>query len=30
MTEERIGVTCSLEIVREGRARTVDLTPREL
>jgi S1-C subfamily serine protease len=30
MTEDRIGVTCSLEIVREGRARTVDLTPREL
>ncbi len=30
MTEERIGVRCSLEIVREGRSRTVALTPREL
>ena len=30
MTEERIGVRCSLEIVREGRPRTVALTPREL
>jgi S1-C subfamily serine protease len=30
MTEERIGVRCMLEIVREGRTRTVALTPREL
>jgi serine protease Do len=30
MTEDRIGVRCSLEIVREGSARTVALTPREL
>jgi S1-C subfamily serine protease len=30
MTEDRIGVRCSLEIVREGRSRTVALTPREL
>jgi S1-C subfamily serine protease len=30
MTEDRIGVRCSLEIVREGRTRTVALTPREL
>ena len=30
MTEERIGIRCSLEIVREGRSRTVALTPREL
>ncbi|HET9739621.1 MAG TPA: trypsin-like peptidase domain-containing protein [Solirubrobacteraceae bacterium] len=30
MTEERIDIRCSLEIVREGRARTVALTPREL
>ena len=30
MTVDRIGVRCSLEIVREGRSRTVALTPREL
>jgi hypothetical protein len=30
MTGERIGVACSLEVVREGVARTVSLVPREL
>jgi S1-C subfamily serine protease len=30
MTEERIGARCALEVVREGRAETVALTPREL
>jgi S1-C subfamily serine protease len=30
MTEERIGVACELEVVREGEARTVSLVPREL
>jgi S1-C subfamily serine protease len=30
MTEERIEVPCSLEVVREGVARTVRLVPREL
>ena len=30
MTEERIGTRCALEIVRNGRSRTVSLTPREL
>ena len=30
MTEERIGVSCALEVVREGEPRTVALTPREL
>ena len=30
MTEERIGTRCALEIVRNGRSRTVSLVPREL
>jgi len=30
MTEERIGVACALEVVRNGVARTVSLVPREL
>jgi S1-C subfamily serine protease len=30
MTEERIGVRCELEVVREGGVRTVELVPREL
>jgi S1-C subfamily serine protease len=30
MTEERIGVPVSVEVVREGVARTVSLVPREL
>ena len=30
MTEERIGVSCALEVVRDGVARTVALVPREL
>jgi serine protease Do len=30
MTEERIGSRCELEIVRNGRSRTVLLVPREL
>jgi S1-C subfamily serine protease len=30
MTEERIGTSCALEVVREGESRTVALTPREL
>jgi S1-C subfamily serine protease len=30
MTEERIGVRCDLEVVREGESRSVALTPREL
>src|SRR6185436_15519404 len=30
MTEERIGVPCTLEVVRDGVARTVSLVPREL
>ena len=30
MTEERIGVSCALEVVRNGEPRTVALTPREL
>jgi serine protease Do len=30
MTEERIGVACTLEVVRDGVARTVELVPREL
>ena len=30
MTEERIGVSCALEVVRDGAARTVALVPREL
>jgi len=30
MTEERIGARCSLDVVREGVARTVELVPREL
>jgi serine protease Do len=30
MTEERIGVRCALEVVREGVPRTVELVPREL
>jgi serine protease Do len=30
MTEERIGVDCALEVVRDGVSRTVPLTPREL
>jgi hypothetical protein len=30
MTEERIGVSCALEVVREGTARTLTLVPREL
>ena len=30
MTEERIGTRCALDIVRNGRSRTVSLVPREL
>jgi serine protease Do len=30
MTEERIGVPVSVEVVRDGEARTVSLVPREL
>ncbi len=30
MTEERIGVSCALEVVREGVARAVALVPQEL
>ena len=30
MTEERIGTSCALEVVRDGVSRTVALTPREL
>jgi S1-C subfamily serine protease len=30
MTEDRIGVPCEVEVVREGVARTVTLVPREL
>jgi serine protease Do len=30
MTEERIGVACEVEVVREGVARTVGLVPLEL
>jgi serine protease Do len=30
MTEERIGVSCALDVVREGVQRTVALVPREL
>jgi serine protease Do len=30
MTEERIGTRCALEVVREGRTRTLELVPREL
>jgi serine protease Do len=30
MTEERIGVSCALEVVRDGDSRTVALVPREL
>jgi serine protease Do len=30
MTEERIGTSCALEIVRDGVTRTVALVPREL
>jgi serine protease Do len=30
MTEERIGVACALEVVRDGTSRTVELVPREL
>ncbi|MGZ8648317.1 MAG: S1C family serine protease [Solirubrobacteraceae bacterium] len=30
MTDERIGTRCALEIVRDGRSRTVSLVPREL
>jgi serine protease Do len=30
MTGERIGVSCALEVVREGASRTVSLVPREL
>jgi S1-C subfamily serine protease len=30
MTEERIGVRCELEVVRDGATRTVELVPREL
>jgi hypothetical protein len=30
MTEERIGVRCALEVVREGGVRTLELVPREL
>ena len=30
MTEERIGVRCALEVVREGSTRDVELVPREL
>jgi S1-C subfamily serine protease len=30
MTEERIGTSCELEVVREGASRAVALTPREL
>jgi S1-C subfamily serine protease len=30
MTEERIGVPAALEVVRDGRPRTVTLVPREL
>ena len=30
MTEDRIGTSCELDVVREGASRTVALTPREL
>jgi S1-C subfamily serine protease len=30
MTEERIDATCTLDVVREGAARTLELVPREL
>jgi S1-C subfamily serine protease len=30
MTEERIGVRCVLEVVRDGTVRTLELVPREL
>ncbi len=30
MTEDRIGASCALEVVRDGESRTVALTPREL
>ena len=30
MTQERIGVSCALEVVRDGVSRTVALVPREL
>jgi S1-C subfamily serine protease len=30
MTEDRIGIACALEVVRDGLSRTVALTPREL
>jgi S1-C subfamily serine protease len=30
MTEERIGVSCTLDVVRAGVERTVALVPREL
>jgi serine protease Do len=30
MTEERIGASCALEVVRDGVSRTVALVPREL
>jgi S1-C subfamily serine protease len=30
MTEDRIGLACALEVVRDGTSRTVPLTPREL
>jgi len=30
MTEERIGARCSIEVVREGAERTLELVPREL
>jgi serine protease Do len=30
MTEERIGVSVALDVVREGTSRTIALTPREL
>jgi S1-C subfamily serine protease len=30
MTEERIGAACTLDVVRAGVSRTVELVPREL
>jgi hypothetical protein len=30
MTEDRIGATCEIDVVREGAARKVELVPREL
>jgi S1-C subfamily serine protease len=30
MTEERIGASCAVDVVRGGESRTVALVPREL